>query len=101
MSSDYDNTVRTLPPGFLAPADGNYSGSAVAQAFRPGCLSSPNAATATDRKSLTPEGASYRDNDRGTQVADATNTPIDLGPNNERDMKPELERPWRLKGFWF
>src|SRR6266404_3230243 len=70
MSFDNDHTVRTLPPGFLAPADGN----AVA-----GVASGFSLAPGQPR----PDPAS---------TDGATNAPIDLGPNNERleDAKPEL-----------
>src|SRR5260370_31052190 len=75
-------------PGTIAPADGN----AVAQAFRPEGVSSPNGAVPADGKSLTPGGVSYKGNDAGQQGGSATDTPVNLGPNNERleDLRPEL-----------
>ena len=82
-------------PGAIAPADGN----AVAQAGihpdrvgRPERFSSAEAASMTDRRSLTPEGVSYNGSGAGQQDAGATDLPVDLGPNNERldDVKPEL-----------
>jgi hypothetical protein len=74
-------------PGSIAPADGN-AGSAVAQAFRPEGVSSAGSEPRTDRKTLTPEGVSYSDQD----ASDINGRAIDLGPNNERleDVKPEL-----------
>src|SRR6266478_3591729 len=75
-------------PGAIAPADGN----AVAQAVRPAVFSSADETAAADRKGLTPEGVSYNANGTAQQDADASNAPVDLGPNNERleDVRPEL-----------
>ena len=76
-------------PGVIAPADGNVDGNtanAVAQAFRPEAVSSPQSTANANGKNLTPEGVSYIDG------VDGGGEPIDLGPNNERleDVKPEL-----------
>src|SRR5256712_403564 len=76
-------------PGAIAPADGNVDGNtanAVAQAFRPEAVSSPQSTANANGKNLTPEGVSYIDG------VDGGGEPIDLGPNNERleDIKPEL-----------
>jgi hypothetical protein len=73
MSSNYDNTVRSSLPGFLAPADGNLPSSAAPSALLAGSPSFDRAA-------------------RHQQGADATDEPVDFGLNNERldDLKPEL-----------
>ncbi|HEX9224400.1 MAG TPA: hypothetical protein VF860_13820, partial [Candidatus Acidoferrales bacterium] len=76
-------------PGAIAPADGNVDGNtanAVAQAFRPEAVSSPQSTANANGKNLSPEGVSYIDG------VDGGGEPIDLGPNNERleDVKPEL-----------
>jgi hypothetical protein len=75
-------------PGAIAPADGN----AIDHAFRPEVFSSAVSSASPDRKSLTPEGVSYSGDAASAQDADASNAPVDLGPNNERldDVKPEL-----------
>ncbi len=36
MSADYDNMIGTIPPGFLAPADGNYAPNAPQRLRREG-----------------------------------------------------------------
>ncbi|HXL23018.1 MAG TPA: hypothetical protein VOA78_11165 [Candidatus Dormibacteraeota bacterium] len=96
MSTDYDNTIRTIQPGVLAPADGN-AGSAVAQAFRLEDFALDGANPARQGKGLTPEGVSYTDGHESAA----------LGPNNERleDLKPrlvnalrELVRQYREEG---
>ena len=93
MSRDYDNNLGTPPPGFLAPADGNYV-DPVAQAFRPEALSTQgqnrsgnNGAADLDQKILTPKGVSYSGAD-----SPSAGPAIDLGANNERleDLKPEM-----------
>jgi len=75
-------------PGAIAPADGN----AVAQAFRPEGVFSPDGNVSADRRSLTPEGVSYNRNGADSQDAGGTNPSLGFGPNNERleDVKPEL-----------
>jgi len=88
MSAEYDNMIGTIPPGFLAPADGNYA-DAVAAVFRPRDLdddvaqSSPRSAQPAHQSTPPSEEGGYR-NGEGPIV--------DLGPNNERleDVKPEL-----------
>jgi hypothetical protein len=63
MNFKIDHTGRTMEPGILAPADGNYGGSGVAPASLP----------------------------TGSAYAGGAQEP-DIGPNNERleDVKPEL-----------
>jgi hypothetical protein len=77
MNFKIDHTGRTMEPGILAPADGNYGGIGVAPASLPTAL-------ACDREASV-EGAQ-------PTVAGAPRTAEDLGPNNERldDAKPEL-----------
>jgi hypothetical protein len=84
MSFDNDNMIGTIPPGFLAPADGNYA---------------PNGAQGTSRAVFSD---ARRAGDESDLDAEATvgarhavpvlGTVVDLGPNNERleDVKPEL-----------
>jgi hypothetical protein len=87
MSADYDNRIGTIPPGFLAPADGNYAPNAplnVAQGDSPAALADPhNAASEYDILS---------DATVGAHAAPQLGEIADLGPNNERleDLKPEL-----------
>ncbi|HYL82781.1 MAG TPA: hypothetical protein VE263_00985 [Candidatus Angelobacter sp.] len=80
MSSDYDNTVRTFPPGFLAPADGTAGG---------------NSKYETRNAVELRPSFDFRVSDDPSSSAQANSAapdPPDLGPNNERleDAKPEL-----------
>ena len=89
MSADYDNRIGTIPPGFLAPADGNYAPNAahVAQGTSPAAAADPrDAASEYDALSDATVGARH-----AVPVFDP-GTLVDLGPNNERleDLKPEL-----------
>jgi hypothetical protein len=86
MSFDNDNMIRTIPPGFLAPADGNYAPN-VAQGVSPAAVSGARSANdETDPWADAPVGARH-----AVPVFDP-GTLVDLGPNNERleDLKPEL-----------
>jgi hypothetical protein len=89
MSFDNDNMIGTIPPGFLAPADGNYAPNAmplVVQAASPAAGSEvPGASHETDPwADETAVGARH--------AVPAPGAMVDLGPNNERleDVKPEL-----------
>jgi hypothetical protein len=89
MSFDNDNMIGTIPPGFLAPADGNYAPNAVPN-LAPGA--SPAAVSdgrdASDESDLWPDAT-----DVGARHAvPVPDELVDLGPNNERleDIKPEL-----------
>jgi len=75
MSFANDDMVRTIEPGFLAPADGNYSAG-----IAPASLPAGFAAAAANASSQ-----------RDVAATGAAESPV-LGPNNERleDMKPEL-----------
>ena len=75
MSFANDDMVRTIEPGFLAPADGNYSAGVT-----PASLPAGFAAAAENASSPRNAGATG-----------AAESPV-LGPNNERleDVKPEL-----------
>jgi hypothetical protein len=75
MSFANDDMVRTIEPGFLAPADGKYSAGVA-----PASLSAGLAAAAANASSPRDIGATG-----------AAESPV-LGPNNERleDVKPEL-----------
>src|SRR5271169_6021001 len=90
MSADYDNMIGTIPPGFLAPADGNYApngaqgeslGTGVATGFSPASVGDARSLRDDERQDAALKG--------GATQADAI---VDLGPNNERleDAKPEL-----------
>src|SRR5579872_5078636 len=94
MSADYDNMIGTIPPGFLAPADGNYAPNA-AQGASP--AASPAGDTAygqpTDLDDLGEKrGAGHASLVGAQHSAPLLGTAVDLGPNNERleDIKPEL-----------
>jgi hypothetical protein len=89
MSADYDNRIGTIPPGFLAPADGNYAPNAapnVAQGASPAVADPRDAASQYDILSDATAGARH-----AVPVFDP-GTLVDLGANNERleDVKPEL-----------
>jgi hypothetical protein len=89
MSADYDNRIGTIPPGFLAPADGNYSPNAppnVKQGASPAAADPRDAASEYDILSDATVGARH-----AVPVFDP-GTLVDLGANNERleDVKPEL-----------
>jgi len=89
MSFDNDNMIGTIPPGFLAPADGNYSPNAVLNlglGASPAVLS--NARDASDEGNPWPDASDVGAR-HAVPVPDAM---VDLGPNNERleDVKPEL-----------
>ena len=75
MTFANDDMVRTIEPGFLAPADGNYSAG-----IAPASLPAGFAAVAANASSQ-----------RDAGVTGAAESPV-LGPNNERleEMKPEL-----------
>ncbi len=85
MSADYDNMIGTIPPGFLAPADGNYAPNAAQGARPPAVFDAHDAADKSDLDADTSVvGAQH--------AAPLLGTIADLGPNNERleDVKPEL-----------
>src|SRR5277367_5334341 len=89
MSFDNDNRIGTIPPGFLAPADGNYAPNAmplVAQAASP--------TAGSDARGAKGETDPWADTSAlGAQhAALLPGALVDLGPNNERleDAKPEL-----------
>ncbi|MGC1089445.1 MAG: hypothetical protein WA894_13460, partial [Candidatus Acidiferrum sp.] len=94
MSSDYQNSIGTLPPGFLAPADGNYAPDA------PPNLVATDSPSDTSSMGLNGLVDAQQENRRsgktplaGTELlAGAFGAVADLGPNNERleDIKPEL-----------
>jgi hypothetical protein len=85
MSFDNDNMIGTIPPGFLAPADGNYAPNGP-QAINP--VFFPDGRGAGDESDV----------DANPPVVGAQHAAplpamlVDLGPNNERleDVKPEL-----------
>jgi len=84
MSFDNDNMIGTIPPGFLAPADGNYAPNA-AQGVGPAAF---DARVTGDETDPWDEAEAV-----GARHAVPVLNPIaDLGPNNERleDVKPEL-----------
>jgi hypothetical protein len=90
MSFDNDNILGTIPPGFLAPADGNYAPN--------GALGDSPAAGVTPGFSPASDGADHSDRDDPRQDAalkggaTGSDAVVDLGPNNEQleDVKPEL-----------
>src|ERR1700688_4838488 len=78
--------IRTIEPGFLAPADGNYAPNG-AQGAGPTTAVVSDARRAGDESDLDPEatvGARH--------AVPVPSVAVDLGPNNERleDVKPEL-----------
>src|SRR5271155_5885043 len=85
MSFDNDNMIGTIPPGFLAPADGNYAPNG-AQGVSPAAFS--DSRSVGDESDLA-DDASVVGARHAVPVPDVT---VDLGPNNERleDIKPEL-----------
>jgi hypothetical protein len=87
MSFDNDNMIGTIPPGFLAPADGNYAPDAmplVVQGASPAAGSSATSNETDPWAGETAVGARH--------AASVPGAIVDLGPNNERleDVKPEL-----------
>jgi hypothetical protein len=89
MSFDNDNMIGTIPPGFLAPADGNYAPNAM-----PLVVQAASPAVASDARAASDETGPWADASAvGAQhAAPPLGTIVDLGPNNERleDVKPEL-----------
>jgi hypothetical protein len=85
MRSDYDNSIRTNEPGFLAPADGNASFVAPASLPARGTGGTPGEFDEVDQMRR-------QDALRGSGQASATNKNLDLGPNNERleELRPKL-----------
>jgi len=110
MSFDNDNRIGTIPPGFLAPADGNYS---------PGTLQNLIPADSLDATGTiglngmldAVEEARRKGNPGPVGARHAVPVPgalVDLGPNNEHleDIKPglvnalrELVRQYRQEGI--
>ena len=95
MSSDYHNTIGTLPPGFLAPADGDADGNTKYETRN---SSEPDASF--DVRFSSADGTPAKNGDPSNA--------FDLGPNNERleDAKPhlvnalrELVRQYRQEGI--
>jgi hypothetical protein len=113
MSFANDDMVRTMPPGFLAPADGNYApyglsspGSGVNVA--PGFSSASPAARATDSDDFALADGTGAEDAALQGGATQPRPALDLGPNNERleDLKPdlvnalrELVRQYRQEGI--
>src|SRR5579864_323968 len=99
MSADYDNMIGTIPPGFLAPADGNYAPNAAANVAQ-GASPEPSANGDTaygqpndlDDLGEGQRGAGHASFVGAQHSAPLLGTTVDLGPNNERleDVKPEL-----------
>lgn len=94
MSFDNDNMVGTPPPGFLAPADGNYAPDAPLNLV---ATNSDDDAGAIGLNGLVDALQANRragnDGPAGAALlAGAPRAVADLGPNNERleDLKPEL-----------
>jgi hypothetical protein len=85
MSFANDDMVRTMEPGFLAPADGNYAPN-VAQGASPAVVS--NARDAADDSDLDADASGVG----ARHAVPVLGQIVDLGPNNERleDLKPEL-----------
>jgi hypothetical protein len=85
MSFDNDNMIGTIPPGFLAPADGNYAPNGT-QGGSYAVVS--DARDAADESDLGINGSAVG----ARQAAPVLDAIVDLGPNNERleDAKPEL-----------
>ncbi len=86
MSFANDDMIRTIEPGFLAPADGNYAPNG-AQGAGPTTAVVSDARRAGDESDLDAEatvGARH--------AVPVLSAAVDLGPNNERleDVKPEL-----------
>jgi len=86
MSADYDNMIGTIPPGFLAPADGNYVPNG-AQGASPAVAVVSGARRAGDESDLDADAAVG-----ARHAVPVLGAAVDLGPNNERleDVKPEL-----------
>jgi hypothetical protein len=84
MSFDNDNIIGTIPPGFLAPADGNYMPNG-AQGTSPAVFS--DARRGGDESDLDAEATVG-----APDAVPVLSAAVDLGPNNERleDVKPEL-----------
>src|SRR5271170_5794139 len=85
MSADYDNMIGTIPPGFLAPADGNYAPNA-AQGVSPAVVLNGRASNDQSDFDADASGAGPQ------HAASQPGAIVDPGPNNERleDLKPEL-----------
>jgi hypothetical protein len=78
MSFDNDNMIGTIPPGFLAPADGNYAPNG-AQGASPAVAVVSDARRASDESDLDAEatvGARH--------AVPVLSAAVDLGPNNTR-----------------
>jgi hypothetical protein len=86
MTFDNDNMIGTIPPGFLAPADGNYAPNG-AQGASPAAAVVSDARRAGDESDLDAEAAVG-----ARHAAPVLGAAVDLGPNNERleDVRPEL-----------
>jgi hypothetical protein len=89
MSFDNDNRIGTIPPGFLAPADGNYAPNAM-----PLVVQAASPATGPGARGANGETDPWAD-ETAVGARHAVPVPgaiVDLGPNNERleDVKPEL-----------
>ena len=86
MSFYNDNVIGTIPPGFLAPADGNYAPNA-AQGASPAAAAVSDARRAGDESDLDAEAAVG-----ARHAVPVPGAAMDAGPNNERleDVKPEL-----------
>ncbi|MGC1266944.1 MAG: hypothetical protein WA853_11720 [Candidatus Acidiferrum sp.] len=94
MSSDYQNSIGTLPPGFLAPADGNYAPDAPPNLV---ATDSPGDSGSMGLNGLVDAQQENRRSGKtplaGAELlAGGLGGVADLGPNNERleDIKPEL-----------
>jgi hypothetical protein len=88
MSFDNDNRIGTIPPGFLAPADGNYASNAMPLVQGAGPAPAYGAARANDETDPWADASAV-----GAQhAAPLLGAIVDLGPNYERleDVKPEL-----------
>jgi hypothetical protein len=89
MSFDNDNMIGTIPPGFLAPADGNYAPNEM-----PLVVQDATPVAASEARAANSETDPWADTSVvGAQhAAPLLGTIVDLGPNNERleDLKPEL-----------
>jgi hypothetical protein len=90
MSADYDNMIGTIPPGVLAPADGNYApNGAQGESLGTGLAPGFSPASVGDVRSPRDDEGQDAALSVGAPQSDAI---ADLGLNNERleDVKPEL-----------